>query len=93
MGPRSSLYVRNVNSVLRRNRRILEELLPEGEEWVRISKVQLLERSFNFNHFTGAYVNKEGMVYYFCYEYGYLLMEDDWYCVSRRSEGAIKNPG
>jgi len=93
MGPRSSLYVRNVNSVLRRNRRILQNFLMQEEESVRVAKSHLQERGFNFNHFTGAYIHKKGVMYYFCYEFGYLLVENEWYYISRRKDISIKNPG
>jgi hypothetical protein len=32
-------------------------------------------------------------MYYFCYEYGYMLVEDEWYYISRRKDISIKNPG
>ncbi len=35
-------YVRNVNNVLRRNRRILEEIIPDGAETAKASKLKLL---------------------------------------------------
>jgi len=69
--------VRNINNTLRRNRRILEELNPKGK--AKVHKDKMLERGFNFNYFTGIYKTQKGAVYYFCYEYGYLPLENNFY--------------
>ncbi len=68
--------VRNINSILRRNRRILVELTPKGK--ARVAKEKLILKGFNFNFYTSTYTTKTGNTYYFCYEYGYLHLEDDY---------------
>lgn len=73
----SNNYVRNVNNILRRNRRILEELNITGKE--KVHKNKLAERGFNFNYFTNTLVTQAGKTYFFCYEHGYLPLEADWY--------------
>ena len=82
----SNAFVRNVNNVLRRNRRVLEEVLPVGEELVKLPKSKLIEKGFSFKYFTHTYTNKKGNVYFFCYEYGYLLLEADWLLIVKRKE-------
>ncbi len=66
--------VRNVNSILGRNRRILLELNPEGEQ--KTHRDQLLKRGFDFDYYTNSFTTKTGDQYKFCYEQGYLTMED-----------------
>ena len=68
--------VRNINNILRKNRRILAELTPNGK--ARIPKEKLILKGFNFNFYTSLYTTKTGNTYYFCYEYGYLNLEDDY---------------
>lgn len=85
----SNSYVRNINNNLRKNRRILEETLPLTEEMAKITRSKLLERGFQFKYFTHTYSNKKGNVYYFCYEYGYLLLEGDWVLVVKRKEPGV----
>src|SRR5262245_21380381 len=80
-------YVRNVNNILRRNRRILEDFIPAGQETAKTPKSKLHEKGFQFKYFTNTYTNKKGTVYYFCYEYGYLPLEHDWYFIVKRKEG------
>lgn len=83
----SNNYVRNINNTLRKNRRILEEILPEKEEMVKTTKDKLLQKGFVLKHFTHLYTTKTGKVYYYCYEYGYLPLDNDWFLLVRRKEG------
>jgi hypothetical protein len=69
----SNNYIRNVNNILRKNRRILAELNPSGK--TTVSKEKLIARGFLFTYFTNTYTNKTGNVYYYCYEHGYVEFE------------------
>lgn len=79
-------YMRKVNSLLRKNRKILEALVPEGEGMSKQPRQRLLEEGFEFKYHTHQYANKKGNVYYFCYEYGYLPIEGDWVLIVKRKE-------
>jgi hypothetical protein len=70
-------YVRNVNNILRKNRRILIELNTTGK--TRIASDKLNSRGFDFNYFTSTYKTKEGAVYKLCYEQGYREVENGYY--------------
>jgi hypothetical protein len=78
--------VRNVNNQLAKNRRILEEAIPGGEEMGKTNKEKLTSKGFSFKYLTHTYTNKKGNVYFFCYDYGYLPLEGDWYLVVHRKE-------
>ena len=78
-------YVRTVNNALRRNRRILEGVIKEGEEMGKTARASLSRQGFDFGFHTHQYTNKKGQTYHFCYEYGYLPLEGDWVLVVRRS--------
>jgi len=67
--------VRNINNILRRNRRILEELNPSGK--TKTNREKLLIKGFDFDYSTSSYQTQAGARYVFCYEYGYLLLEGD----------------
>lgn len=79
-------YVRNINNALRKNRRILEALLPATEAMAKANKDKLLQKEFQFKYNTHTYVNKKGNTYFFCYEYGYLPLENDWFLIVRKRE-------
>ena len=70
-------YVRRINGILRKNRRILEKLNPIGK--VTVDGITMAEEGFNFHYFTNIYKTQKGGIYYFCYEQGYLPLENDWY--------------
>jgi hypothetical protein len=80
-----SVYVRKINQVLRRNRRILEELLG-NEGMSKQSKASLINKGFQFHFHTHQYANKKGNIYYFCYEYGFLPLEGDLYLIVKKKE-------
>ena len=78
--------VRNINNALGKNRRILENLFTEGEEMAKTNKSKLLQKGFQFKYITHTYTNKKGNVYFFCYDLGYLPLENDWYLLVKRKE-------
>lgn len=78
----SNNYVRNINNLLRKNRRILEESLV-GEK-TTISKQKLLDKGFNFKLFTNQVSTKNNHHYFFCYEFGYLPLEKDLILIVKR---------
>jgi predicted nucleic acid-binding Zn ribbon protein len=78
-------FVRNINNILRKNRRLLEEQIPEGEEMKKIQREKLASAGFNFKYHTHQYQNQKGQIYFFSYEYGYLPLESgDWLLIVKR---------
>ncbi|AMR31981.1 hypothetical protein A0256_11375 [Mucilaginibacter sp. PAMC 26640] len=67
--------VRNINNILRLNRRIIEELNPTGK--TKITRDKMLIKGFNFDYFTSSFKTQAGSRYFFCYEYGYLPLDND----------------
>lgn len=77
--------VRNINNALGKNRRILETFFGK-EDMIKTTKDKLLEKGFQFKYITNTYTNKKGNVYFFCYDLGYLPLENDWYLLVKRKE-------
>ncbi len=69
--------MRNIIGILKKNRKILKDLNPDGKVTVKGQKLE--EKGFNFKYFTKIYKTKTGNVYYFCFEYGYLPLENNFY--------------
>ena len=80
-----STRVRNINNALIKNRRILEGMLGD-EKMVKVNKNKLQEHAFSFKYITHLYTNQKGNTYFFCYEYGYLPLDNDWYLIVKRKE-------
>ena len=77
-------FMRNINNILRKNRRILETLNPSGK--TTVTKTALLDEGFKFAYFTNEYKTKTGKTYRFCYEHGYLQLENNMFALVFRKE-------
>jgi predicted nucleic acid-binding Zn ribbon protein len=84
-GSHSSL-VRNINNALLKNRKILESILPGAEETAKANRDKLQRQGFQFKYLTHTYTTKTGKTYYYCYDYGYLPLDNDWFLVVKRKE-------
>jgi predicted nucleic acid-binding Zn ribbon protein len=70
--------MRNINNILRKNRRILDELLLRQEKKVLIiDRHKLAEKGYQFDYFTEHYTTKENEQYYYCYDYGYRIIDNE----------------
>ncbi len=61
--------VRNIDTILKKNRNILKRFNPTGLSEVKPSDLE--KDGFNFNYFTNYWKNQNNQVYLLCYEYGY----------------------
>jgi len=81
----SNAYIRKVNYILRKNRRIMEELLSNTEKDARrVHKSKLTDKGFSFDYYTNVSKTKSNKYYYFSYEYGFMKLDDDYYTVVKR---------
>ena len=72
-------YIRRVNYTIRKNRSILSQLKRKGKS--RVHKNMLVEHGMNFEYFTNVYKTKAGKTYFFCYDQGYLPLDNDFYAL------------
>ncbi|MEQ8909999.1 MAG: hypothetical protein RIC95_12445 [Vicingaceae bacterium] len=79
---KENTYIRKVNSILRKNRRVLSIYNPSGKS--KVHRDNLLKGGFNFDYHTDTYTNKENKTYYYCYEHGYLELDNGWYALVRK---------
>ncbi|HKO81264.1 MAG TPA: hypothetical protein VJU78_12750 [Chitinophagaceae bacterium] len=78
--------MRNINNTLLKNRKILEGILPDEEEMAKANKEKLQRLGFQFKYMTHTYITKTGKTYFYCYDYGYLPLDKDWYLIVKRKE-------
>ncbi len=78
--------IRHINSALLKNRRILASLLPEDGENAKTNKEKLQRLGFRFGFFTHIYITRSARTYYYCYDYGYLPLENEWYLVVKQKQ-------
>ncbi len=68
-GKEQSFYLK-IDKQLKLNRKLLQHFNRAGKAVIR--KQSLLDVGFNPKYFTHYWKNKQGDVYLFCYEYGFL---------------------
>ena len=78
----STNYMRNINNKLRKNYRILSNLNLEGKS--KITKTKLLSKGFDFAFFTNILNTGTGNTYYFVYDQGYRLLDNDYYILVKK---------
>lgn len=77
-------FLKQVNSILKKNRAILMAKNPEGK--TKVKREALIRKGFDFNFHTHTYATQKGSTYVFCYEYGYLLLENEEVLLVKREE-------
>ncbi|MEO8720527.1 MAG: hypothetical protein ABI297_02965 [Ginsengibacter sp.] len=78
--------IRNINNALGKNRRILESFFKWEEEIAKTTKDKLLEEGFQFKYITHTYTNQKGNIYFFCYDLGYMPLDNGWYLLVKRKK-------
>lgn len=74
--------MRNINNKLRKNYRILSKLNPESK--TKTSRSKLISKGFDFDFFTSIYTTKNGNIYYFLYDQGYMAIESDEFVLVKK---------
>jgi hypothetical protein len=82
----SNNLVRNINNALGKNKRILESFFKPGEDIAKTTKEKLLEKGFQFKYCTHTYTTRKGHIYFFCYDFGYMGLDNDWYLLVKRKK-------
>ena len=77
-------FIRNINNILRKNRRILEDFNPDGK--ASVHRDQLIAEGFKFSYFTNEFITRTGNTYRFCYEQGYIERDDGYLTLVVRQE-------
>jgi hypothetical protein len=67
--------VKDINSILKRNRQILEEIFQVAEK-AKVKKQVLISRGFDPSYHTHIKTSKLGTEFRFCYEFGYYFDQE-----------------
>jgi hypothetical protein len=76
--------VKTINQTLKRNRKILHDLNPDGK--AKVNRQELISKGFDFQYFTSIYKTEKNACYYFCYEMGYLLLEREFVLLVKKKQ-------
>jgi predicted nucleic acid-binding Zn ribbon protein len=75
-------FMRNIQNILRRNRRILSDMNNEGLK--KVHQDALIAKGFHFDFHTNVFTTKDGQIQYYCYEQGYKKDDDEYYSLLMR---------
>lgn len=57
------------------------ESLAHKDKSIKVLERDLAKEGFSFEYFTNTYTTKAEKTYYFCYEYGYLKLDDGYFAL------------
>jgi hypothetical protein len=52
----------------------------------KANKERLVRMGFQFQYVTHTLTTKAGKNYHYCYDHGYLPLENDWYLIVKKGE-------
>lgn len=80
----STNYIRKINRILKKNHSVLENLNQSGK--TTLYKSALEKKGYNFKYFTHIYKTRNGRIYYFCYDQGFSVLENNKYLLVRKED-------
>lgn len=75
--------IKEVHSRIKENYRILRKYY-KGKS-IKVLQSQLISEGFNFQYFTQGYTNPKGEHYRYCYDLGFLILDDDQVLIVRNN--------
>jgi hypothetical protein len=75
--------IRRVNSSLKKNRKVLNRL--SNGDTRKLYRSLLLSEGFDFRYFTSIIKTSNGNTYKFCYDFGYLELDQDFILVVKNT--------
>jgi YHS domain-containing protein len=76
--------IKEINLILKHNRKLLKEKAANGNR--KVKRETLLRNGFNFDFHTHLHTTENGETYFFCYEHGYLGLNNEEVLVVRQDE-------
>jgi len=80
----TSLVVKDINKVLHRNRSILLEILGKNKTQLKVARIVLEKKKFNFKYHTHYNINSRGKTYFHIYDMAWMCFSDDEVLIVRK---------
>lgn len=75
------LELKKINTILKKNESILKKLNQNGVK--KLTTAVLIAEGFDFNFFTHQLTGRNGELFNYCYNYGYLLLNEEEICLTQ----------
>jgi hypothetical protein len=76
--------VHQIDIILHRNRSILLEIMGKNKIQLKIERIELDKRKFNFKYHTHFQTNSHGKVYYYVYDFAWMEFSGDEVLIIRK---------
>lgn len=73
----TALKVRKLDKILHRNRSILLEIMGKKNEKLKVPRLTLEDKKFQFKYHTHYHINSAGKIMHFVYDFGWMDFSDD----------------
>ncbi len=80
----TNLAVEQIDKILHRNRSILLEIVGKYKTEMKIERVTLDNKKFNFKYHTHFQTNSQGKVYYYVYDFAWMEFSNDEVLIVRK---------
>lgn len=79
-----------VDKILHRNYSIMERIFADDKrKYFKMPKLALTKMGFDFNYYTGTYINSKGKTYHYIYDYAWMEFSNQEIMVVK-GKGSIK---
>ena len=80
----TAVSVKEIDTILHRNRSILLEIMGKRKVQIKINRMLLEKKKFNFTYHTHRYTNSKGKTYFFVYDFSWMEFSNDEVLIVRK---------
>lgn len=80
----TEIAVKEIDTILHRNRCILLEILGKHQSQVKIQRMVLDKKKFNFKYHTHSNINSSGKIYNYVYDFAWMTFSSDEILIVRK---------
>lgn len=75
---------KRIDTILHRNRSILLEIMGKNKHQIKINKILLDKKKFNYSYVTGYYLNSKNKMYNYVYDFSWMIFSENIVHIYRR---------
>ncbi len=80
----TKIAVQEIDKILHRNRSILLELTGKNKTQIKIGRIILDKKKFNYKYHTHQFKNSRGKIYYYVYDFAWMEFSDNEILIIRK---------
>ena len=77
-------FTHKIDVVLHRNRSILLEIMGKNATQIKVPRLKLDKKKFNYKYMTGYYINSRGKTYNYVYDFAWMEFSDNEILIIRK---------